>query len=256
MQLNTLRRRKGQPGHAYLRGTEASCSKIDCVGDFYRWFSARAPFPSRSAFFGRGVRNSLGITVELEICINLPDAYRQTLKNSAGGIQSPLLEQWFKDGGRPLFFDVTETSLVLPERWLRNFIAFGYSNVLIHGVLQDCKGMMSVFGLYNLPACSESKDRLLLDNFARDIHDALLQVPVSRNDQRVSLPALPFGKDDHLTPREREVIDWLRLGKTNPEIAIILGISRHTVRNHLYNAMQKLSANNRTEVAMRSTHLS
>jgi DNA-binding CsgD family transcriptional regulator len=52
---------------------------------------------------------------------------------------------------------------------------------------------------------------------------------------------------DQLSPREREVYHWLTLGKSNEEIGIILGISHHTVKNHLERIFQKLGVNNRFE---------
>ncbi len=48
-----------------------------------------------------------------------------------------------------------------------------------------------------------------------------------------------------LSDREREVFRWLEQGKTNAEIAIILGISGHTVRHHLESIFAKLGVENR-----------
>ncbi|MAS93270.1 MAG: hypothetical protein CMO55_08745 [Verrucomicrobiales bacterium] len=53
-----------------------------------------------------------------------------------------------------------------------------------------------------------------------------------------------------LTPREREVRHWLSQGKSNEEIALILGISPHTVKNHLNNLFDKLGVNNRYAAAL------
>jgi DNA-binding CsgD family transcriptional regulator len=51
-----------------------------------------------------------------------------------------------------------------------------------------------------------------------------------------------------LTSREREVHYWLCQGKTNDEIAVILGISSHTVKNHLSLIFQKLGVESRYAV--------
>lgn len=53
-----------------------------------------------------------------------------------------------------------------------------------------------------------------------------------------------------LTSREREVHFWLSQGKTNDEIGIILGISTHTVKNHLEHVFQKLGVENRYAAAL------
>ncbi len=53
-----------------------------------------------------------------------------------------------------------------------------------------------------------------------------------------------------LTTREHEVYFWLGQGKSNEEISIILGISAHTVKNHLDHIFQKLGVSNRLAAAL------
>jgi DNA-binding CsgD family transcriptional regulator len=48
-----------------------------------------------------------------------------------------------------------------------------------------------------------------------------------------------------LSARELEVLDWLARGKTNRQIAAILGISWRTVAKHLENAYVKLGVESR-----------
>ncbi len=52
-----------------------------------------------------------------------------------------------------------------------------------------------------------------------------------------------------LTVREREVLFWVIEGKTNYEIAVILGIKQDTVKEYLSNVLKKLDAVNRTHAA-------
>ena len=53
-----------------------------------------------------------------------------------------------------------------------------------------------------------------------------------------------------LTSREHEVYFWLGQGKSNEEIRIILGISAHTVKNHLDHIFQKFGVSNRLAAAL------
>jgi DNA-binding CsgD family transcriptional regulator len=55
-----------------------------------------------------------------------------------------------------------------------------------------------------------------------------------------------------LSPRERNVLDWMSEGKTNAEIAAILGISLHTVKRHVEKILQKLGAPNRSAAILRA----
>lgn len=67
---------------------------------------------------------------------------------------------------------------------------------------------------------------------------------------RRSQPATPERllkrlRNSGLTTREVEVVWWLLQGKTNPEIATIIGVSVQTVKNHLGSAYPKLGVENR-----------
>jgi DNA-binding NarL/FixJ family response regulator len=52
-----------------------------------------------------------------------------------------------------------------------------------------------------------------------------------------------------LTPREREVIALVSLGRTNKEIASELLISARTVHRHVDGILRKTGCGNRTEAA-------
>jgi DNA-binding CsgD family transcriptional regulator len=53
-----------------------------------------------------------------------------------------------------------------------------------------------------------------------------------------------------LSRREVEVADWLLEGKTNSEIAIILGMSARTAEKHVEHILGKLGVENRTAAAL------
>lgn len=70
-----------------------------------------------------------------------------------------------------------------------------------------------------------------------------------RNDRR-EIPdanAFPF-----LTDREREVLDLVARGLTNPAIAARLHVSDKTVRNHVSNVLSKLHVNDRAAAVARA----
>lgn len=45
----------------------------------------------------------------------------------------------------------------------------------------------------------------------------------------------------NLSERELGIIHWIKFGKTNQEIGIILDISQNTVKSHLKRVFQKLN---------------
>jgi DNA-binding response OmpR family regulator/DNA-binding CsgD family transcriptional regulator len=63
-----------------------------------------------------------------------------------------------------------------------------------------------------------------------------------------------FSSELGLTPREGEVLSWLSKGKTNRDIAQILGLSPRTVDKHLEQIYAKLGVENRTAAAAVATN--
>lgn len=61
-------------------------------------------------------------------------------------------------------------------------------------------------------------------------------------------PLLALG----LTPRVAEVLLWVAQGKTNPEIATILGISDQTVKKHLMEIFAVLGVETRTAASLKA----
>ena len=57
-------------------------------------------------------------------------------------------------------------------------------------------------------------------------------------------------RDDHLTPREREVLALLARGRANKVIARDLGVSERTVKTHVSNILGKLGFTDRTQAAV------
>jgi DNA-binding CsgD family transcriptional regulator len=58
-----------------------------------------------------------------------------------------------------------------------------------------------------------------------------------------------------LSSREKEVLNWLKQGKSSWDISVILGISERTVNFHVYNVLQKLGATNRPQAVAVATRL-
>jgi len=55
-----------------------------------------------------------------------------------------------------------------------------------------------------------------------------------------------------LTPREAEVLLWVSQGKSNGDIAIILGMAEKTVKKHMSSIFGKLGVEGRNAAAIRA----
>jgi DNA-binding NarL/FixJ family response regulator len=63
-------------------------------------------------------------------------------------------------------------------------------------------------------------------------------------------PAVPVQGLDRLTPREKEVLELVGLGRTNAEIARALYVSETTVKTHVGHALAKLGARDRVQLVV------
>jgi two-component system response regulator DesR len=76
----------------------------------------------------------------------------------------------------------------------------------------------------------------------------------------VGLGKTVFARDDQagalgLTDREREVLEQMGSGSTNPEIAAALHLSPHTVKEHTSAVYRKLGVRNRTQAVQKAQRL-
>ena len=62
-------------------------------------------------------------------------------------------------------------------------------------------------------------------------------------------------REHGLTRREYEILRHVAMGRTNPEIATELGLTRNTVKTYLQRTLEKLGARNRVEALARANQL-
>ncbi|MES1987437.1 MAG: helix-turn-helix transcriptional regulator, partial [Pseudomonadota bacterium] len=53
---------------------------------------------------------------------------------------------------------------------------------------------------------------------------------------------------------DQEIIDWVKQGKTDGEIAIILSISQNTVKSHLKHVFEKLNVTRRAQAVAKLSY--
>ena len=62
------------------------------------------------------------------------------------------------------------------------------------------------------------------------------------------LPTIPLLRSPRLTKREREVLDYVRSGQSNKEVAQHLGVTEQSVKVYVSNLLRKTGATNRHEL--------
>ena len=91
-----------------------------------------------------------------------------------------------------------------------------------------------------------------LANAIRAVHRGglVLDPEVARTAMEEANPAAPGASDPYeaLTDREKQVLKLVAEGKSNKEVAEVLGISVKTAMSHREHVMEKLGVHNRTEL--------
>jgi DNA-binding NarL/FixJ family response regulator len=93
--------------------------------------------------------------------------------------------------------------------------------------------------------------RRLAGGDARGRHDVNTPIERRGSSRSKSAPSIPkvARRIGGLSPRQRQVLDELRQGRTNREIAEHLGVSIATVNKHVHEVLKVLKVRNRTQAA-------
>lgn len=117
--------------------------------------------------------------------------------------------------------------------------------MVVTGVLQDAPLLLHLFD-----SSSETEEAKAATNTVREALLAGGAEVISDHPTTTTEENAPS-----LTQREQEVLRQVALGKDTPQIAAELGISRHTVRNHIRNLRQKLKASTKLDAVVTSIRL-
>ena len=111
---------------------------------------------------------------------------------------------------------------------------FGIRSGYVHGaqpLMSGQKGSMFVFAGSDM--MDDRRTAVILEMVVPHLHQAYYRIGANKK--------FKYHKPI-LTAREKEILDWLKRGKSSWDISIILGISQNTVNFHIYNILRKLKA--------------
>lgn len=152
----------------------------------------------------------------------------------------PLYWLW-KEFESPIISKLEDLSHEHHGDWHIHFQRRAIRKVCASGCL-DANGHYQTYLYLTDPyAMSDQEVKSLLAVITPVIHSILVQVRRRKRQNRKNVT------QSLLTARELEVLEWVRKGKTNPEISKILGVTFPTIKNHIQKIMIKLRVNNRAE---------
>ncbi|MDQ3185026.1 MAG: transcriptional regulator EpsA [Pseudomonadota bacterium] len=170
---------------------------------------------------------------------------------------SPLLQglfnRWIELGKSPYTLGVGESGFLLEGGGLQCPLGKALQDMrslLVHGLTDERSSRDCLYVIF-------SSERKLHESLGAMqillpyLDTALCRVtPLLHSESNEPLINQPEGREHcGLSKREIEIMNWVKMGKTNPEIASILDISVFTVKNHLQHIFKALDVSNRMQAA-------
>lgn len=173
------------------------------------------------------------------------------LTDNPGGLLAPLQDQWLRARCKPVALDLLQAaeSPHAPEL-LRELRGAGFSELLAHGVSrpQRPNEIETFFVLLGQTPVYSARHRLCLELLMPHMHSTWQRVQGVEREMRELPPQVARTvSGSQITDRERQILRWLREGRSNPQIGETLGISALTVKNHVQKILRKLGAANRAQ---------
>lgn len=219
-----------------------SCRVVSTREDFLLHVYARLKMIVPHDRFACGIGTIDDMT--LRHCINLdfPEEYIHRVIAPSGRMRSAVLRRWAH--AMPQYYNglAVERGDVDPD--LKSAVLeYGLPNAGVHCYVDDRYRTVSFFcfaGMLGGPR----RFAVALYAIVPHLHGALASM-LRRDGLRGGVM---------LSSRECEVLRWICLGKSNPEMALILGISPWTVKIHVRNVLEKLGVKTRSAAAAKALH--
>ena len=230
-----------------LDALRESAAEVETVDGYKEWTrnNLRRVLPHEAMISGWGHRHAGGVGLDMMITIDFPADHLEKIRNRVGAIDTPILWRWLVTE-KPVVFDAENPWPDVPAQWLESFRGFGLRNVLAHAQWDVERVGGTYHSLFRMPVAPGERESRLFSEVVPLLHETLCRVMQSLSESDRFSAAL-----ESLTAREREIVRWLGIGKTNGEVASINGISENTVKHYVTEIFNKLGVSNRTQLVRR-----
>jgi transcriptional regulator EpsA len=214
--------------------------------------------PHQLAVCGTYDRASRELVFDVFNSVSLEPALMAALGDGRSLLMQHWQACWLEARGKPTVIHTTDLAVTSLGPLRDALLAAQFHTVLVHGVSRPQRPQeiesFFVFAAQDGDTLATLSGRLEL--LIPHIHGAWQRVQaVERDIVGASTPPPPAVRVGGVTQREREILSWLREGKSNLQIAEELGISALTVKNHVQKILRKLNAANRAQAVAQAISL-
>lgn len=182
--------------------------------------------------------------------IPVPAETLARLCHPRAGVACDMMEAWLQNGADPLVF-ANGPSGRHTARIARDLTELGLGMALAHGIPSpQGGGAHSFFAFVAMPSEPDQRAQALVQALVPHMFGAYCRALA--RDKVADDPHEALDTDGGITEREIEILRWVRHGKSNQEIGMILSISPLTVKNHIQKILRKLQASNRAQAVSKA----
>ena len=230
---------------------------------FFVWTQSQmqALLPHQLLVCGAYQRQRRAVVLDTFHSIVLPPALLASLTQPQSPLVAALVAHWLDGRGRPRALDLASLADDAAQAAAPLRDTLGYSHLLVHGVSRPQRPA-EIESLFILGGPGDGQPLAqrgaCLDLLLPHLHSTWQRVTATElelhrpgNPAPVQ-PSAPAGAGaapvrGEVTKRELQILRWVREGKSNQQIAEVLGISPLTVKNHIQKILRKLGAGNRAQ---------
>ncbi|MGD0278125.1 MAG: autoinducer binding domain-containing protein [Smithella sp.] len=213
-------------------------NRVTDLDDFFKLMErlkSIIPYDSAVGALAKMDHNST-ITSYETINFNYPSEWLSLYRDKNYHCIDPLIRHNYK------YFNVqywTETYRLYdtPKDFISGAEDFGLRSGCAHGMRNLSGNRGSIFSFAGLHIEPNSRTEIILSYLIPHFHNVIVRILENVNKKSNIM----------LLPREKEVLNWIKQGKSTWDISLILGISDNTVKYHIKNIFKKLDAVNRIQ---------
>ena len=180
-----------------------------------------------------------------------PEKVSEVFRRDAAFV-GQLVSQWVESEFHPVVYSAGSGVPVARGAFVEELQRLGAQSVIAHGTYDSLGKPVSLFVLAAMPGDLGREHAFLLELIVPFLHLAWMRTQLrgALEDRGATAQSV-----DPLSAREKEILRWIHLGKSNSEIGTILSISPLTVKNHVQKILRKLNVRNRTHAVGRALEL-
>ncbi|MDB5814483.1 MAG: helix-turn-helix transcriptional regulator [Rhodocyclales bacterium] len=232
-----------------LHSFEQDAHQIQTLAQFKEWTreTLRLLLPHGALVCGHGRVHSAGVSMDYVIAVDYPPEHLNAIRNSAGGIDTPIMRRWIVSR-QPQVFSPGDPWPEVSSDWLDHFKVYRLGETLAHATVDEANCIGTYFSLHRLPEppSSDLIDRLV--QITPALHQTLMRV-VRHYESTPSQNPLTLN-NVVLSARESEIAGLIGIGKSNHDIARLLDLSENTIKHHVTRILDKTGCTNRARIVV------